>query len=69
MKKGLLFAEYRVKTDRPEGILEGLRIRKIEVKNVRIWENFVKFTADWKDNKKIFAFCNNMCYNINWKIR
>ncbi len=65
MKKGLLFAEYRVKTDRPEGILEGLRIRKIEVKNVRIGKNFVKFTADWKDNKKIFAFCNNMCYNIN----
>ncbi len=65
MKKGLLFAEYRVKTDRPEGLLEGFRGRKIEVKNVRIGENFVKFTADWKDNKKIFAFCNNMCYNIN----
>ena len=64
MKKGLLFVTFRISGSGVYSLVKALHARKIEVKNVIFGENYLFLTADYKDSRKIFAICRNMCYNI-----
>ena len=64
MKRGASFVRYSVACGSAENLVEWLHRRGVEVREVETDEKTVKFTADRKDNEKIFAFCRTMCYNI-----
>lgn len=64
MKRGRLYAVYKVSGESADIFVKRLFAEGIAVKDCKAKEDGVVFTADFADSKKIFAISRNMCYNV-----
>lgn len=64
MKRGSLFIKLKISGNGAESLIKTLHARNIWLKDVIFGENYLFLTVDYKDSRKIFAICRNMCYNV-----
>lgn len=60
----MLTVTLKISGNGVSSLVKTLHERNIWVKDVIFGENYLFLTADYKDFKKIFAICRNMCYNV-----